>query len=214
MTRAASAAGISFNPPASLPPDHVERLPAFPFRERLPHANDGGEPGGEGGPDLPVHRVVRFREILPPLGVADDAVRRPGLHQHPGRHLAGERPLVREVDVLGRHPDAASPDELRHRPDRRVRRGEDDLDPPDARHQRQEGPYEGRGFRRGLVHLPVAGDDRDAHRVTSPWRRTSPGRPGGRSTPTRCRTRRAPSPSSRRSPWSRGRRSRTRPGRG
>ena len=214
MTRDSVGGGDLLQSSGDLPPDHVERLPGLAIRQHLPHAEDGSESGGEGGTDLPVRRVVRFREILPPLGVADDAVGRPGLRKHPGRHLPGERPLVREVDVLGRHPDAASPDELRHRPDRRVRRGEDDLDPPGARHQRQEGPDEGRGFLRGLVHLPVAGDDRDAHRVTSPWRRTSPGRPGGRSTPTRCRTRRAPSPSSRRSPSWRGRRRRTRPGRG
>ena len=51
----------------------------------------------------------------------------------------------------------------------RERRRDDDLDVGDVLDERTQLLHEDDGLVHGLEHLPVAGDERDSHNVTSSW---------------------------------------------
>ena len=55
--------------------EHILRMVGFAVGKHFADADDGSESGLERGFRLEMHRFVRFIEILPALGVADDALR-------------------------------------------------------------------------------------------------------------------------------------------
>src|SRR5208283_6025697 len=70
----------------------LERATRLALLERLPNADDRSQPADEGGLDLLGYERVGLAEELPPLAVAHDDPRAPGLDQHAGADLARERP--------------------------------------------------------------------------------------------------------------------------
>jgi hypothetical protein len=83
----------------------------------------------------------------------------PDLEQHRRGDLSGERALVRPVDVLREHGDAAPGEGVDGRVERRERRADGDLDPLRGDDGLTQRPAERRGLGPRLVHLPIAGDE-------------------------------------------------------
>src|SRR5260370_1307723 len=85
-----------------------------------------------------------------PRGAADERLLGPELDEHAGRDLAGERALLRPVDILRvDRPFLADRDLERHE-----RRAQDHVDPVG----RREAVEERERLGRALEHLPVAGN--------------------------------------------------------
>ncbi len=82
------------------------------------------------------------------------------LLQHRRRDLAGERPLRREVHVLGEDLDSRAPGRVDHRRERGERRADRDLGAVGGRDAREQRGDELLGLGDRLVHLPVPGDQR------------------------------------------------------
>ena len=105
-------------------------------------------------------------EQPPPLGVSDDHVRRAGLLDHRRRHLARERAFALPVQSCAATAMFVPRSASRHRMQRGEHRRDDNVD---AAHVLDDGVQiadEGDRLAHGLEHLPVAGDEWCAHRVS------------------------------------------------
>ena len=86
----------------------------FAFLQRLTHADDGDESGGERGLQFPVHLVIGFAVVAAPFGVADDHVGASRVPNHRGRNVTGVRAFFVPVAVLRRDCDVAAARRVRH----------------------------------------------------------------------------------------------------
>ncbi len=156
-------AGHAVEPDLDLTIEDLERLIAFAFLERLTDADDWRQLGAERGDGPPIHELVGIVEEPAALGVPDDHVLRARLAHHCGADLAGERALLLPVQVLSRHPNVRVASGFGDGMQRGERRRDDDLDVDDVLHHAAELFDEHDRLVDGLVHLPVGGDERDAH---------------------------------------------------
>src|SRR5918992_1325984 len=144
----------------------VHGLAGLALLEALPDAQDGGHPVVEHRPDLLGHLGIGLSNVLPTLGVADDHVPDLERFQHRRGDLAGERPLLLPVDVLGPEgePEAVAVDQRLHTTERGERRTDHHLDPFGVVPVEKVGQLLDvlDGLQMVLVHLPVRGHDRPA----------------------------------------------------
>ena len=124
----------------------------------------GAQAGGQRGGQLQRERAVGLAEELAALGVAEHDAVHVELGEHRRGDLAGEGSLGLVVHVLGVDLDARAARAVDHRAQVRERHAERDVDPADSRHARQQRLDVLLGLGLGLVHLPVARDQRGARR--------------------------------------------------
>ena len=138
-------------------------LPCFALGLGLAHAHDGQQAVIESGVHLLLHVRVGLAEELPPLGMADDDGGHAEVGQHGRGDLPGVRPLVLPEHVLRRDLDVAWTPAARTASASPVKGGATTMS-RSSRPLHAGGQFgdEGRPLGAGLVHLPVARDERDA----------------------------------------------------
>ena len=115
-----------------------------------------------------VDALVGFAEVLTALAVTDNDVLRARFDQHIRADLAGKRAFVRPGHVLRAHADLAALDEFFHLFDIGERYANHDIHALALFDERLERGKKRFRFRFGVVHFPVACDDRLSHNVKSP----------------------------------------------
>ncbi len=156
--------------------DDLLGLPGLALLQRLTDTQDRDQAGMRRGHELAGDQLTAFMVVLTALGMADQAVPRPHVHQHGGRDLAGVGPLLVAADVLRAEGQRGALEVLDQVPQVGQRRQDHQLDPL----QRQAGGHLSHQFGGELtaaMQLPVTGDDRAAHSGTTPsekWAKDSP----------------------------------------
>src|SRR5262249_25070226 len=84
---------------------------------------------------------------------------------HRRRYLAGERAFALPVDILRGDADVGVARRFGDRVHRGERRRDDDFDVDDVLHRAAQLLHEEDGFVHRLEHLPVASDERNAHKT-------------------------------------------------
>ena len=133
----------------------------------LADADDRGQARLDGRQHALVHRRIRLAEVLAALAVAENDVFHAGFLEHCGAQLAGVRAGFLPVHVLRAELDVRALDDLAHR-GKVNGRGADDhvaLRILDQRHERGNQLARLAG---GLVHFPVAGNNRLTHKIVPP----------------------------------------------
>ena len=136
---------------------HLAGLARLALRQQLADAHDGLHAIRQRSLRLEQHSRVGFAVILPALAVSDDDKRAARGLQHRRRNLARVGPFLAVLAVLRTDGYARSIRGGNGRGDVHEGRANQDLRMRGLRHQRQEFLEECGGFRRRLVHLPIAG---------------------------------------------------------
>ena len=139
--------------------DELHGHPQLPLLQALAHADDGIEPGLQGGVDLLVDRDVGLVVVLAALGVADDDVLHAGLLEHLCGDLAGVGAVGLVVAVLRADGDAAVLEQADGRGDVHKGHAEHHLAPLGPADEGLDLLGKGPGLGDGLVHLPVSGNN-------------------------------------------------------
>src|SRR5262245_13881435 len=153
--------------------------PHVALLQGLADAQDRRHAVGEHRSHFLVHGLVRVAEHRAALGMPNHDVGDLERLEHRGRDLAGERPLVLPVDVLGAEAvgEAVAVDQRLHAPQGGEGRAHHDLDAVRVALVEQVGELLDRLDRRQmrLVHLPVGRDDRPPVRHAFTSSGTMPG---------------------------------------
>ena len=139
--------------------DELHGHAQLPLLQALAHADDGDEAGVDGGVDLLVHGEVGLVVILAALGVADDDILGPGLLDHLGGDLAGERTVVLVVAGLSADGDVTVLEQADGAGDVHRRDTEHHIAPLALGDDGLDLLGKGLHLRQGVVHLPVSGND-------------------------------------------------------
>src|SRR5207244_1234708 len=140
---------------------HDIRFATLVLRQAFADAHDRHQGSVERRLDLAVDQRVVLEEELTPFGVSDDHESRQAF-QHAGRDLAREGALRLGTQVLRANQDLRLAQTRRHGRQRRVWRADDALDAVEQLQRGQHRVDQRQAFGDGVVHLPVAGDDRFA----------------------------------------------------
>ena len=132
----------------------------LPLTQALAHADDGLQAGLQGGLDLLVDGEVGLVVVLAALGVADDDVLGAHVLEHLGGDLAGIGAGGLVVAGLAADGHPGVPESLDGAVHIDAGDAQYDLAPLVAAQVGLDGLGKGLGLGEGLVHLPVAGDDR------------------------------------------------------
>ena len=131
----------------------------LPLLQALAHADNGDQPGVQGGVHLLVHGEIGLVIVLAALGVTDDDVLRPGVTDHLRGDLTGVSAVILVVAGLGADGDMAVLEQTHGVGD--IGRGdaEHNAAPLALGHDGLQLFRKSFGLGNGVVHLPVAGND-------------------------------------------------------
>ena len=145
-----------------LPLYHAEGLARLVLSKVLADANYGRDAVPKGGFDLLAHVLVRFVEILPALGMAQDDVSAPALDHERG-DLAGVRSFVLPEHVLRAQEEGCAVEQVGEGLDGSEGRADHHVHALDHVKVFEHGIHKLERLIGGLVHLPVTGDDGSSH---------------------------------------------------
>jgi hypothetical protein len=111
----------------ALPPQNVVRQAGLAFFQNFPDTTDWDKPRFQCHFQAKIHRIIGLAKILPPLGMADNHVRRPHRQQLCSGCLSGERAFVLPVDILSSYRNARSLGRLNRRRQIQERRAHHDF---------------------------------------------------------------------------------------
>lgn len=133
--------------------------------ELFADAEDGDDVMVEGGADLLADELAGFAKEGAALGVAEDD-HGSELAEHGRRDFAGEGAGGGGVEILGADSDAGVAEGGGDGGEGEVWREYGDVDVADGFGAGGDGPAEGEGLVDGIVHFPVAGDERSSGQFT------------------------------------------------
>ena len=147
---------------ADLGSKHFFRLARFSLFQGFADADDGGKPCIQSGESTLVHRFIRFCKVLSAFAVADDYVFYVVFEQH----CRGDFPRVRaffcEVYVLCTEFDVRAFNRFCNRRDIDCGYAYDNV-AVCILHKGSDGVYQRYALRCGIVHFPVACNNRSSH---------------------------------------------------